>query len=217
MRYLENGSYNNAAFYRVVKNFIIQAGGINANLEQTETFPPIKNESDNNTLSNVRGSIAMARAYGPDTATNQFYINVVNNSSALDPNPSIPGYAVFGNVIEGMDIVDAISNLPIRKHHVQNVGMYYSVPKPLVIINETLVSYVDAKTRQQNPQRFSSAKIKNPKKSKSSDPIYPYTKDIATSPSGWREKLKLQFYIWLKPLFPGYVADSYHEQYKPRK
>ncbi|MGU9978326.1 MAG: peptidylprolyl isomerase [Candidatus Oxydemutatoraceae bacterium WSBS_2016_MAG_OTU14] len=113
--------------------FVIQGGGFTPKLERKETYRPIKNESDNG-LSNVRGSIAMARVSEPDTATNQFYINLVDNSSALDPRPSRPGYAVFGKVIDGMKVVDEIGNLPTVKR-----GQFRSAPNPLVVIKKVQI------------------------------------------------------------------------------
>ena len=140
LRYLKINSYDNTIFHRVVKNFVIQGGGFNKDFARKETFPAIKNESNNN-LSNVRGSIAMARTSAPDSATNQFYINVVDNSRALDAKPNRPGYAVFGNVIEGMKVVDAISELPTTNH-----AMHNAVPQPLVTLKKAQLDYIDAET-----------------------------------------------------------------------
>ena len=106
LRYVEDGFYDGTIFHRVVPDFVIQGGGFTPDLTRKETRPPIINES-NNGLSNLRGTIAMARTSDPDSATSQFYINLVDNTS-LDYAPGRPGYAVFGKVIEGMDVVDAI-------------------------------------------------------------------------------------------------------------
>ena len=106
LKYVETGHYNGLVFHRVIPGFMIQGGGFDANLNQRKTNPPIVNEGKNG-LRNDRGTIAMARTQVLDSATSQFFINVVNNN-ALN-YPSNGGYAVFGKVIEGMDVVDAIA------------------------------------------------------------------------------------------------------------
>jgi len=106
LKYVETGHYNGLVFHRVIPGFMIQGGGFDANLNQKRTNPPIVNEGQNG-LRNDRGTIAMARTQVLDSATSQFFINVVNNN-ALN-YPSNGGYAVFGKVIEGMDVVDAIA------------------------------------------------------------------------------------------------------------
>lgn len=108
LSYVEKGFYEGTVFHRVISNFMIQGGGFaieNGTLTEKETFAPIKNESQNG-LSNRRGTIAMARTNEPHSATSQFFINVVDNPN-LD-YPSYGGYTVFGEVVEGMDVVDKI-------------------------------------------------------------------------------------------------------------
>lgn len=106
LAYVDAGFYNGLIFHRVIENFMIQGGGFDAEMTQKATQPPIRNESDNG-LSNRRGTIAMARTRAPDSATAQFFINTVNNFN-LDGASSRPGYAVFGEVVRGMDVVDRI-------------------------------------------------------------------------------------------------------------
>lgn len=110
LEYARKGHYDGTIFHRVIPGFMIQGGGFDAELEQKPTDPPIKNEADNG-LANQRGSIAMARTNDPDSATSQFFINVVDNPS-LDHRGKQSGrtwgYAVFGRVVEGMDVVDEI-------------------------------------------------------------------------------------------------------------
>jgi len=106
LSYVDEGFYDGTIFHRVIPTFMIQGGGITPNGEKKETKSPIILESDNG-LSNRVGTIAMARLASPNSATAQFYINVANNQG-LDYNPSNPGYAVFGRVIEGMDVVNEI-------------------------------------------------------------------------------------------------------------
>jgi peptidyl-prolyl cis-trans isomerase A (cyclophilin A) len=110
--YVEAGHYNGTIFHRVIPDFMIQGGGFTEKLEQKPTKDPIKNEADNG-LSNKRGTLAMARTNVVDSATAQFFINVKDNSQ-LNHSRDNFGYAVVGEVIEGMDVVDAIRNVPTR-------------------------------------------------------------------------------------------------------
>ncbi|MCF6225082.1 MAG: peptidylprolyl isomerase [Xanthomonadales bacterium] len=106
INYVNSGFYTDTIFHRVISHFMIQGGGFNTDMSKKETNPPIKNEAENG-LKNLRGSIAMARTNISDSATAQFFINVQDNRS-LDKSPINDGYAVFGKVIEGMDVVDDI-------------------------------------------------------------------------------------------------------------
>lgn len=113
LAYANGGFYRNTIFHRVVKDFVIQAGGYTAGpVIKTPTSPAIALES-NNGLSNVRGTLAMARTNVPDSATSQFYINVVDNLSLDYKSATEPGYAVFGTVITGMDVADQIAAVPV--------------------------------------------------------------------------------------------------------
>jgi len=109
LKYVKAGHYDGTVFHRVIAGFMIQGGGVDANGSEKTTRPPIENES-NNGLSNARGTIAMARTGDPNSATAQFFISVVDNSR-LDYSsaPQRWGYTVFGKVVEGMDVVDAIA------------------------------------------------------------------------------------------------------------
>jgi cyclophilin family peptidyl-prolyl cis-trans isomerase len=108
LAYVEEGSYDGTIFHRVISNFMIQGGGFTAEMQQKQTHPPIVNEA-NNGLKNDRGTIAMARTQEPNSATSQFFINHKNNDFLNYTGPGKPGYAVFGKVIEGMDVVDKIA------------------------------------------------------------------------------------------------------------
>jgi len=112
LRYVREGFYSNTLFDRVVTNFVIQGGGHLATppYDLKPTYPPIDNESGNG-LQNKRGAVGLARAAGPHTGNAQFYINLVDNPE-LDPLPTRWGYAVFGQVVEGMDVVDRIGVVP---------------------------------------------------------------------------------------------------------
>jgi cyclophilin family peptidyl-prolyl cis-trans isomerase len=104
--YVEDGFYNGTIFHRVIQGFMIQRGGFTQEGTEKPTKNPIALESDNG-LKNLRDTIAMARTSVPDSATSQFFINLVDNEF-LDRRPSYDGYAVFGKVVEGMDVVDTI-------------------------------------------------------------------------------------------------------------
>ncbi len=108
LRYVDEGFYGQTIFHRVIPGFMIQGGGLDEDLRQLDTHDPIVNESDNG-LSNERGTIAMARTQVPDSATSQFFINHGDNRN-LDGG-SQPGYAVFGRVTDGMDVVDRIADV----------------------------------------------------------------------------------------------------------
>jgi cyclophilin family peptidyl-prolyl cis-trans isomerase len=113
LKYVESGHYTDTIFHRVIGNFMIQGGGMTANMAQKKAPYTVENEA-NNGLKNVRGSIAMARTSDPHSAGAQFFINVVDNGF-LDfkaPTQQGWGYCVFGKVVEGMDVVDAIRNVP---------------------------------------------------------------------------------------------------------
>ncbi len=118
LSYVEDEFYDGTIFHRVIPTFMIQGGGFEPGLKQKKTKAPIKNESGNG-LSNVRGSIAMARTNDPDSATAQFFINVVDNSGGLDK----PRYCVFGKVVKGMDVVDKIKGVKTGRR-----GMHDDVP-----------------------------------------------------------------------------------------
>lgn len=110
LRLVDAGFYNGTIFHRVIPGFMIQAGGYDRNLKLVEQEGGIPNESGNG-LKNLRGTVGMARQKDPHTAMSQFYINVVDNKS-LNPGSTDWGYAVFGYVIEGMDIADKIAAVP---------------------------------------------------------------------------------------------------------
>ncbi|WP_372963909.1 peptidylprolyl isomerase [Marinobacter sp.] len=109
LSYVEDGFYDNTIFHRVISGFMIQGGGFTADMSRKPTKSPIKNEGSQ-TLPNLRGTIAMARTSNPDSATSQFFINVVNNDF-LNAGARGAGYAVFGKVTEGMGVVDQIASV----------------------------------------------------------------------------------------------------------
>jgi peptidyl-prolyl cis-trans isomerase B (cyclophilin B) len=136
LSYVNDGFYDGTVFHRVIKDFMIQGGGFTEEFKQKSPNDPIKNEA-NNGLSNVRGSVAMARTGDPHSATAQFFINTVDNNF-LDfrgEQGAAWGYAVFAEVVEGMDVVDKI-----RTVSTSSKGAHQDVPSDnIVIINATVV------------------------------------------------------------------------------
>jgi cyclophilin family peptidyl-prolyl cis-trans isomerase len=135
LTYVKEGFYNGTIFHRVIKGFMAQGGGFDTSFNQKAVHAPIKNEADNG-LSNNRGTLAMARTNIPDSATAQFFINYKDNAflDHTSPTPSGWGYAVFGEVIEGMDVVDAMANQPTGNH-----GGHQDVPKTDIVIEKAEV------------------------------------------------------------------------------
>lgn len=129
LRYVEAKHYDGTIFHRVIANFMIQGGGFSPDMNQKPTQAPVRNEARNG-LKNVRGSIAMARTADPHSATAQFFINTTDNAFLDNPGQDGWGYAVFGKVVEGMDVVDKIRAVPTA-----NAGFHSDVPRTPVIIN----------------------------------------------------------------------------------
>ena len=133
LKYVKNGHYKGTIFHRVIDGFMIQGGGFDKAMNQKPTAAPIKNEGSNG-LKNLAYTVAMARTGDPDSATAQFFINVNNNAMLDYPGRDGHGYAVFGKVISGQEVVDKIRHVPTR-----DTGMYQNVPQtPVVIESATL-------------------------------------------------------------------------------
>jgi peptidyl-prolyl cis-trans isomerase A (cyclophilin A) len=128
LRYVRDGGYDGTVFHRVIANFVIQGGGYDDRLAARQPQAPIPNESGNG-LSNRRGTLGLAREDSPHSGSSQFYINLADNAG-LDPLPSRWGYAVFGRVVEGMDVVDRIGY--VRTETVPNFGGDVPVERPVV-------------------------------------------------------------------------------------
>jgi cyclophilin family peptidyl-prolyl cis-trans isomerase len=130
LKYVDDKFYDGTIFHRVIPGFMVQGGGFLPGMKQKETRATIKNEAGNG-LSNERGTIAMARLPEPDTASAQFFINLVNNKG-LDRNQESAGYAVFGKVIAGMDVVDKIAKVETgRRNGFKDVPMQDVVIKSI--------------------------------------------------------------------------------------
>jgi peptidyl-prolyl cis-trans isomerase B (cyclophilin B) len=132
LAYVEAGHYNNTVFHRVIKNFMIQGGGMEPGMKQKPCNAPVENEAGNG-LKNTRGTVAMARTNDPHSATAQFFINTVDNDFLDFKSPSGQGwgYCVFGEVVEGLDVVDKI-----RAVKTGNKGGHQDVPAEDVIIEK---------------------------------------------------------------------------------
>ena len=131
LKYVDSGFYNGTQFHRVIPGFMVQGGGFDADMKQKTTRASIPLESRNG-LSNTRGTLAMARTMVPDSATSQFFINVKDNPFLDQPNSQDGnGYAVFGRVVEGMEVVDKIRGVPTG-----NAGRHQNVPVEPVIIKK---------------------------------------------------------------------------------
>jgi cyclophilin family peptidyl-prolyl cis-trans isomerase len=128
LRYVRDGAYDGTVFHRVIANFVVQGGGYDDRLAARTARATIPNESGNG-LSNRRGTLGLAREESPHSGSSQFYINLVDNAG-LDPLPSRWGYAVFGRVVEGMDVVDRIGYM--RTETVPNFGADVPVERPVV-------------------------------------------------------------------------------------
>lgn len=128
LRYVKDGHYDGTIFHRVIDGFMVQGGGFDSAMQQKATRAPIENEARNG-LKNEAGTLAMARTADPHSASAQFFINLVPNPSLDHPRPDGWGYAVFGRVVKGMDVVGAIGKVATR-----SAGMYQNVPAEPVVI-----------------------------------------------------------------------------------
>ncbi len=132
LQYAESGYYADTLFHRVIPNFMVQGGGFDKNFAQKATRKPVRNEA-NAFIPNLRGTISMARTNDPDSATSQFFINVVDNAS-LNKTSANPGYAVFGKVIKGMDVADKMSRVNTKRQ-----GYMADIPVEPVVINKVTI------------------------------------------------------------------------------
>src|SRR5213595_2527118 len=135
LSYVRKGHYDNTIFHRVIKNFMIQGGGFEPGMKQKGTDAPIENEAGNG-LKNDRYTVAMARTNAPHSATAQFFINAVDNDflNFSSPTPQGFGYAVFGKVVEGTDVVDQIKGV-----RTGSSGFHQDVPLEDVVIEKAVI------------------------------------------------------------------------------
>ncbi|MFW2421281.1 MAG: peptidylprolyl isomerase [Porticoccaceae bacterium] len=136
LQYARDGFYNGTIFHRVINGFMVQGGGMDSDMNQKEGRSPIENEADNG-LKNEIGTLAMARTNDPHSASSQFFINVADNQflNHSGKNPQGWGYAVFGKVVDGMDVVNTIKEV-----RTGSSGFHQDVPADAIEITETLIS-----------------------------------------------------------------------------
>lgn len=136
LSYVKDGFYDNTIFHRVIDGFMIQGGGMTADMDQKDTKAPIENEA-NNGVANEKGTIAMARTNDPHSATAQFFINVKDNDFLNFSSESMHGwgYCVFGKVTDGMDVVEKIKNVKTGNH-----GYHQDVPVEPVVIESAVIT-----------------------------------------------------------------------------
>jgi peptidyl-prolyl cis-trans isomerase A (cyclophilin A) len=134
LQYVKDKHYDGTIFHRVIGNFMVQGGGFTPDMNQKATREPIPLEAKNG-LKNDRGTIAMARTGNPNSATAQFFINVVDNAGLNAPSPDGYGYAVFGKVTSGMETIDKIRAVPTG-----NKGMFQNVPNTPILINSATLA-----------------------------------------------------------------------------
>ncbi|CAM3993650.1 MULTISPECIES: peptidylprolyl isomerase [Vibrio] len=132
LRYVKDGSYEGTIFHRVIPGFMAQGGGFDENMTQIKTYGPIKNEASNG-LKNKTASVAMARTNNPDSATRQFFINYSDNEF-LNYSSSNPGYAVFGQVVEGFDVVKKMASLPTKSN-----GFMKDIPATPIVVTKVTI------------------------------------------------------------------------------
>lgn len=151
LNYVNNGSYENTIFHRVIKQFMNQGGGFTPDFTKKPTQKPIQNEADNG-LKNERGTIAMARTNSPHSATNQFFINTANNTFLNHTGKTMRGwgYAVFGKVIDGIEVMSKIEQV---KTHTNRLGMQ-NVPDEPVIIKKITHTNKPEKNDQEDKAEF---------------------------------------------------------------
>lgn len=135
VKYAEDGYYDGTIFHRVIDGFMIQGGGFTKSMDQKSTREPIRNEAMNG-LKNERGTIAMARTMVVDSATSQFFINLVDNAflDFTSPTPQGFGYAVFGKVVDGMNVVDSIAKVKTGFS-----GPHQNVPEEAIVIKKVTI------------------------------------------------------------------------------
>ena len=163
LQYVESGFYPGTVFHRTVDRFVIQGGGFTPDMQQKLTMAPVINES-NNGLKNEPGTLAMARAFDPNSGTSQFFINLNDNKflNYYRPDPHYIGYCVFGKVVRGMDIVESIGKTPTH-----TAGQFTDVPlEPIVIENASLLASPVETAGDSKPSTATDSSKKPPAKGK---------------------------------------------------
>jgi cyclophilin family peptidyl-prolyl cis-trans isomerase len=128
VEYVTSGFYDGTIFHRIIPGFVVQGGGMNPGMDQKKTRAPVKNEASGGPK-NLRGTLSMARTNDPHSATSQFFINLVNNASLDAGGPSGAGYCVFGKVVEGLEVIDAMAKVKTTRK-----GPHSDVPAEDVVL-----------------------------------------------------------------------------------
>lgn len=157
LKYVDGGFYEDTIFHRILPGFVVQGGGFDKQFRRKPIARPIRNES-NNGLKNLRGSLSMARTNNPNSATSQFFINLVDNQS-LDWKPREPGYAVFGELIAGLDVIDAMAKQPQGKYS----GPFRNAPNEAISIIKAYRADKNGAALTGDTQSEKAAKKKEPK------------------------------------------------------
>lgn len=156
LNYVDSGFYNGVIFHRVVPNFVVQGGGYDQEYQKKATNAPIPNESDNG-LRNLRGTLSMARTMNPNSATSQFFINLRDNIQ-LDYQPNRPGYAVFGRLISGLEVIDAMAQQEQGKFS----GVFENAPNtPIVIQRAYRYASVSSQPNEEKPSASKTVQPEN--------------------------------------------------------
>lgn len=158
LHYVDSGFYNGVIFHRVVPGFVVQGGGFDQEYQKKKTQAPIANESHNG-LQNLRGTLSMARTGDPNSATAQFFINLKNNHQ-LDGRPGQPGYAVFGRLVEGLEVIDAMAKQPQGDH----TGVFMNAPNTPIVI-ERAYRYHPEKEQKAQAEKAADKSAPTPQKS----------------------------------------------------
>lgn len=143
LHYVDSGFYNGVIFHRIVPGFVVQGGGFDQEYQQKNTQAPIANESQNG-LQNLRGTLSMARTGDPNSATSQFFINLRDNSQ-LDGRPSQPGYAVFGQLVEGLEVIETMAEQPQGDHS----GVFANAPNTPIVIERAYRYHPDSQSKDE--------------------------------------------------------------------
>jgi len=159
LRYVDEGYYDNTLFHRAIPGFVLQGGGFEKGMKQKQTHKPVKNESSNK-LKNSRGTISMARKFHPDTATSQFYVNLGENSNLDYKSDLQPGYTVFGEVSEGMSVIEKISSISthtvekFRNVPTEDIVVLSAKRKTVVVAKPSKSEESVAASKNDGPVRF---------------------------------------------------------------
>lgn len=186
LAYVDDGFYSGTLFHRIIKNFMIQGGGMTPDYTEKDTNSPIVNEADNG-LKNVFGTVAMARLNNPHSATSQFFINVADNGFLNYRNKATaPGYCVFGSVIDGLDTIEAIRNTPVHKDSRADKTQLAAADTPVILNKATRVDPAEIKdiVKALRAKEAEAAQAKEAARMKNIEPAKSFIADRDVDTSG---------------------------------